>query len=378
MRGRGDVRVRTKRQAPIEALLAMALFGAAAGWPAPVAAQEIGVPPITIETLEIEPTVVKTGDLITQTYRVRYPDLIDEGRELLILEERMAPENLPVHPFEAVSLEVEKRQVEDEYIWDFVYGLRLIAPEKAVYVIPSFGFYYLIRDLGEEIEDAEIQQVDGGERLLRYVTTMNDLPVLDIRDTIELGEFGGRAALFRTIAWTVAPLPLVIWLFLLFRQARRSDTVPTEVARELEEIERLEGLIPALPSIWEARRALRKQVQALQEAPMSDNGSLQALTRDLVIATREYLQAELPDLRSGDTPKDIQRYVGDLKADGRKEALASLSSRLVVYQAGLERGDGAPITDPMEEAEAIDASLTELRPHMQLWRSVTGLFGGRG
>lgn len=372
------MRVRTKRQAPIEALLAMALFGAAAGWPAPVAAQEIGVPPITIETLEIEPTVVKTGDLITQTYRVRYPDLIDEGRELLILEERMAPENLPVHPFEAVSLEVEKRQVEDEYIWDFVYGLRLIAPEKAVYVIPSFGFYYLIRDLGEEIEDAEIQQVDGGERLLRYVTTMNDLPVLDIRDTIELGEFGGRAALFRTIAWTVAPLPLVIWLFLLFRQARRSDTVPTEVARELEEIERLEGLIPALPSIWEARRALRKQVQALQEAPMSDNGSLQALTRDLVIATREYLQAELPDLRSGDTPKDIQRYVGDLKADGRKEALASLSSRLVVYQAGLERGDGAPITDPMEEAEAIDASLTELRPHMQLWRSVTGLFGGRG
>ena len=378
MRGRGDVRVRTKRPAPIEALLAMALFGAAAGWPAPVAAQEIGVPPITIETLEIEPTVVKTGDLITQTYRVRYPDLIDEGRELLILEDRMAPENLPVHPFEAVSLEVEKRQVEDEYIWDFVYGLRLIAPEKAVYVIPSFGFYYLIRDLGEEIEDAEIQQVDGGERLLRYVTTMNDLPVLDIRDTIELGEFGGRAALFRTIAWTVAPLPLVIWLFLLFRQARRSDTVPTEVARELEEIERLEGLIPALPSIWEARRALRKQVQALQEAPMSDNGSLQGLTRDLVIATREYLQAELPDLRSGDTPKDIQRYVGDLKADGRKEALASLSSRLVVYQAGLERGDGAPITEPMEEAEAIDASLTELRPHMQLWRSVTGLFGGRG
>ena len=372
------MRVRTKRQAPIEALLAMALFGAAAGWPAPVAAQEIGVPPITIETLEIEPTVVKTGDLITQTYRVRYPDLIDEGRELLILEDRMAPENLPVHPFEAVSLEVEKRQVEDEYIWDFVYGLRLIAPEKAVYVIPSFGFYYLIRDLGEEIEDAEIQQVDGGERLLRYVTTMNDLPVLDIRDTIELGEFGGRAALFRTIAWTVAPLPLVIWLFLLFRQARRSDTVPTEVARELEEIERLEGLIPALPSIWEARRALRKQVQALQEAPMSDNGSLQGLTRDLVIATREYLQAELPDLRSGDTPKDIQRYVGDLKADGRKEALASLSSRLVVYQAGLERGDGAPITDPMEEAEAIDASLTELRPHMQLWRSVTGLFGVRG
>ena len=378
MRERNTVKLSPKRQPPAARFLAMALVAAAAGWAVPLAAQEAGVPPITIETLEIEPTVVKTGDLITQTYRVRFPDLIDEGRELLILEDRMAPENLPVHPFEAVSLAVDKRQVDDEHVWDFAYGLRLIAPEKAVYVIPSFGFYYLIRDLGEDIEDAEIQQVDGGQRMVRYVTTMNDLPILDIRDTIELGEFGGRAALFRAMAWTLAPLPLAIWLFLLFRQARRTETVPTEVARELEEIERLESLIPAPPSIWEARRALRKQVQALQEVPTSDNGSLHALTRDLVIATREYLQAELPDLRSGHTAKDIQRYVEGLKDGGRKEALASLSTRLVIYQAGLERGDSETIADPMEEAGAIDASLTELRPHIQLWRSITGLFAGRG
>ena len=378
MRGRGDVSVRTMREAPIAALLAMVWFGAAAGAAAPAAAQVTGVPPITIETLEIEPTVVKTGDLITQTYRVRFPDLIDEGRELLILEDRMAPENLPVHPFEAVSLDVDKRQVGEEHIWDFAYGLRLIAPEKAVYVIPSFGFYYLIRDLGEDIEDAEIQQVDGGQGLVRYVTTMNDLPILDIRDTIELGAFAGRATLFRAMAWTLAPLPLAIWLFLLFRQARRPDTVPTEVARELEEIERLEALVPAPPSIWEARRTLRRQVKALQEVPTSDNGSLEILTRDLVIATREYLRAELPDLQSGDTAKDIQRYVDGLQDGGRKDALATLSTRLVVYQAGLERGDGEPIEDPMEEAEAIDTSLTALRPHIQLWRTVTGVFGGRG
>ena len=99
-----------------------------------------------------------------------------------------------------MSLNVVKRQIEDEHIWDFEYGLRIIAPEKAVYLVPSFAFYYLIRDLGEDIEDAEIQQVDGGQGLLRYVSTMTDVPVLDIRDTIELGEFGGRATLFST-AW---------------------------------------------------------------------------------------------------------------------------------------------------------------------------------
>ena len=140
--------------------------------------------PVTVETLEIEPTVVKTGDLITQVYRVRFPDLIAEGREIIILEDRMVPETLPVHPFEGASLEIDKNRIEDEHIWDFEYGFRLIAPEKAVYVVPGFSFYYLMRDLGEDIEDAEIQQVDGGQGLVRYVTTMTDLPVLNIRDTI--------------------------------------------------------------------------------------------------------------------------------------------------------------------------------------------------
>ena len=118
----------------------------------------------------------------------------------------MVPENLPVHPFEAVSLNVVKRRIEDEHIWDFEYGLRIIAPEKAVYLVPSFAFYYLIRDLGEDIEDAEIQQVDGGQGLVRYVSTMTDVPVLDIRDTIELGEFGGRAALFSTAGLERGPV----------------------------------------------------------------------------------------------------------------------------------------------------------------------------
>ena len=331
--------------------------------------------PIAVETLEIEPTVVKTGDVITQTYRLRFPDLISEGREILILEDRMAPENLPVHPFEAVALEVRKGRVDDEHIWDFVYDLRLIAPEKAVYIVPSFSFYYLLRDLGEDIEDAEIQQVDGGQSLVRYVSTMTDVPVLDIRDSIELGEFASRATLFRTAAWVIAPLPLLVWALLLIRQARKPEEISTEVAKELEELERLEAMIPAPPSIWEARRTLRRHVRALQDAAVSDNGALRDLTRDLVISTREYLRAELPELRSGDTPKDIQRHVGGLKDGGRKEALAALSSRLVAYHGGLERGDDAAIANPFEEAELLDASLSALRPHVRLWRTVTGVFG---
>ena len=290
-----------------------------------------------VETLEIEPTVVKTGDVITQVYRVRFPDLIAQGREIIILEDRMVPENLPIHPFEAVSLEIRKRQVESEHIWDFAYGMRLIAPEKAVYVVPSFGFYYLVRDLGEDIEDAEIQQIDGGQGLVRYVTTMNDLPVLDIRDTIELGEFGGQAVFFRAMAWAVAPLPLLLWLVFLVRLARKPKTVSLEAAREAEELDRIEAQIPVPPSIWEARRTLRAQLRALAGAAQ---GGGAAVISGLVISARDYLRAELPDVNSGDTPRDIKAHVDGLKDGARKEALSTLASRLVVYQDGARAGRG--------------------------------------
>lgn len=344
----------------------------------PVSAVGADAPLIRVETLELEPTVVKTGDVITQIYRVRFPDLISDGREILILEDRMVPENLPVHPFEAVALEVFKSQVNDEHIWDFEYGLRLIAPEKAVYVVPSFSFYYLVRDLGEDIEDAEIQQVDGGQGLVRYVSTMTDVPVLDIRDSIELGEFSTQAAFYRALAWTVAPLPLLLWFVFLIRQARKTKEISMEAAKDLEELERLEALIPVPPSIWEARRILQRHVQALEDVAVNGDGALNELERDLVISGREYLQAELPDLVTGDTPRDIQRHVEELKDGGRKEALAVLAGRLAVYHRGLEEGgDTATIEDPVQEAQLLGASLTELRPHIQFWRSVTGVFGQR-
>jgi hypothetical protein len=351
----------------------------------PVFAQEPGaeaiaadVSPLRIETLEIEPTVAKTGDLIIQTYRVRFPDLVGEGREIIILEDRMAPENLPVHPFEAVSLDITKRQIEDEHVWDFAYGLRLMSPEKALYVLPSFSFYYLVRDLGEDIEDAEVRQVDGGGGLVRYVTTITDVPLLDIRDTIELGSFQSRSAFFRTLAWGVAPLPLLVWFVLLVRHTRRPKVVSEEQQQEADELERIEAQIPIPPSIWEARRSLLKRVRALDDLAPSTNGtSLHDVQRNLVISAREYLQAEIPDLHTGDTPRDIQLYVEGLKDGPRKDALQMLTSRVVSYQHGLERGAPTPIDDPATDARELTESLRQLRPHIRLLNGIKGMFGGR-
>ena len=353
--------------------LAVPFMSVAAQTPVPAAMTE--APLIEIETLAVEPTVVKTGDPITQVYRVRFPDLVGEGKEIIILEDRMVPENLPIHPFEGVSLAVEKRLVDDVHIWDFVYGMRLVSPDKTAYVIPAFSFYYLIRDLGEDIEDAEVQQADGGGSLVRYVTTMTDEPILDIRDTVTLGRFGGRAAMFRTIAWTVAPLPLLLWLFMLVRSGRKPREVSLEQQEEADELERIEAQIPIPPSIWEARRSLTRQLRELEGLVSSDNGSLRAVERSLLISTRDYLRAELPGLHTGDTPKDIQRHVEGLKDGGRRRALQTLASRVVAYQSSLEGDAGSAIQSPIEEAQTLQESLSALRPHVRLWTSMKGLVG---
>ena len=197
--------------------------------PVPATAQppdmdDAAIGPVRVETLELEPTVVKTGDLILQRYRVRFPDLIDEGQEILMLEDRMAPETLPVHPFEGVSLSIDKARVDDEHIWVFTYGFRLVDPSKMTYILPNFSFYYLVRDLGQDFEDAEVQQVDGGQGLVRYVTTITDEPILAIRDDIELGSFAGWSTFFRILAWG-AWLPLFVWAVMLVRLARKPKAI---------------------------------------------------------------------------------------------------------------------------------------------------------
>ena len=115
-----------------------------------------------VETLELEPTVVKTGDRIAQRYRLRFPDLIPSGQEIIILEDRMTPEALPVHPFEATGAGGREGPHRRHAHLGLRVRVRLVDPAKMTYALPSFSFYYLVRDLGEDIEDAEVQQVDGG------------------------------------------------------------------------------------------------------------------------------------------------------------------------------------------------------------------------
>jgi len=356
--------------------LSVLFLVSAAAWAQPPAVEEAPTGPVRVETLELEPTVVKTGDLITQRYRLRFPDLVAGGQEIIILEDRVAPEALPVHPFEGVSLTVEKDLVDGEHIWDFVYGFRLVDPNKMTYLLPNFSFYYLVRDLGEEIEDAEVQQVDGGQGLVRYVTSITDEPLLDIRDTIELGAFAGRATFFQTLGWAVAPLPLLLWFVMLLRFARKPKAVSLEKQQEADELARLEAQVPVQPSIWEARRAINRELKTLQDLPSgADPEQLAGYERGMVLALRDYFLADIPELVPGDTSLEMQRHISGLKDSHRREVLGVLAERLVAYQRGLETDGAAPIDSPPLEADVLAGALAKLRPHVRLLNNIKSLVG---
>ena len=330
-------------------------------------------PPLTVETLKPVPTVVKSGEPFVVVYRVKFPDLIGEGRELVVLEDRMVPENLSVDPFDASSVAVVKRRVGDEHIWDFAYTFRMLNPTKRTYVLPRVRFFWLVRDLGETIEDADAQLIDSDELYVSYVTTVTEDPVIDVRDTVELGSFRTRATIMKAIAWTIAPLPLVVWLVLFVRLMRRPRLARQDPLKGEDDLEALEVYLE--PAAGQTRRQLARQLKVLgamdHQSPPGNGQAWLALERSLVISLKDLLRAELPELNPGDTPKDIKAHIErSVKSGTRKDALMTLASKMVVYQGGLEQGKPAPVEDAEMEARRLQRSLRQLRPLVRVSTSL--------
>ena len=169
---------------------------------------------------------------------------------------------------------------------------------------------------------------------------------------------------------------MVVLLVMLVRLARTPKAISLEKAEEEEELARIEAQIPIPPSIWEARRNVRRQLKTLHNMLPSANGeSLAQVERGMVLSFRDYLQAELPDLHTGDTALDIQRHVEGIADGPRKDALRTLTSRMVAYQHGLEYDVPAPIESPADEVRSVEEALSRLRPHVRLFNSVKALVG---
>jgi hypothetical protein len=349
-------------------VIAMAVW---LGWPVAAAQPRAVVPassPLVVETIGIEPTVAMTGDILIASYRLRFPDLIAQGKEMVVIEDRMAPDKLPLAPFEAVGLDVEKQQIGPEHVWEFRYRLRMVGARKDVQTLRSFTFFYLIRDVGQKLEDARVLQAETAPLEVRYVTTITGEPVLDIRDPVELGSFASRSAILRGVAWLVAPLPLLLWTAGALRAARRPVS-RHEVAALEARLDVVEPVAPP-PTLSEARRALIRQLRlpVTSDVPLA-GPALLAFQREVVISLRNYLLAEVPSLNPGDTAKDIRRQIERVAGRTRRgEVLKQLAARLVTYQTALERGEPVAVADVSRDGEAIEVLVGSLRWQSRLSR----------
>lgn len=320
---------------------------------------------LSVETVGIEPTVGKSGEVVNATFRLRFRDLVREGQEVLILEDRMVPDRLPLAPFEAVGLDVDKRQIEDLHVWTFTYRVRIVGQNKGITTLPSIAFYWLVRDLGQSVEEAEVRQAASNPLQFRYVSTVTDDLALDIRDEIELGSFARRATLFRMLAWFVAPLPLVAWVISAGLSLRRRRLPQAPVTRAAVREEGPDPRLPDAPTTRQARSRLRRQIRALRPGHAPEGIAPQV---DLVKALRAYLMAEVPNLNPGDMARDIRRHVQTtIVAGSRKEALDVLAGILIECQDELEQGVSTATRDPLTEEQRIDSALAVLHPTAQ-WR----------
>jgi hypothetical protein len=327
------------------------------------------IPLLSVETLGIEPTVAMTGDVLTASYRVRFQDLVAQGKEVVVIEDRMAPDKLPLAPFEAVGLEVQKQQIGPEHVWEFRYRLRIVAPKKDVQALRSFTFFYLVRDLGQELEDARVLQAETLPLEVRYVSTITGDPVLDVRDQVDLGSFGSRIALLRGIAWLIAPLPLLFWTAGALRAARRPPVSRREVAALEPRLDVAAPVAPP-PTVKQARHALMRRLRMpATSIDLSNGRTLADFQRDVVISLRDYLLAEIPSLNPGDTAKEMRRRIETLAGPPRRsDVLKQLADCLVTYQTALERGEPAAVLEPSADGRAIESLVSSLRWQSRLYR----------
>jgi hypothetical protein len=205
---------------------------------------------------------------------------------------------------------------------------------------------------------------------VRYVTTITSDPILDIQDRVELGTFDRRIALLRGVAWLIAPLPLLLWTVGTLRAARRP--IASGEASALDWRPDTDAPFAPPPTVAQAREAL---IRRLREPAMSadplDATKLVAYQRDVVIALRSYLLAEVPSLNPGDTAREIHQHVETIAGDShRLGVLKQLAARLVAYQSALERGVPVPVSDASADRRAIEILIRSLGWRGRIFRAI--------
>src|SRR3989338_3559045 len=118
----------------------------------PVYSQE-ELPPIGIDLLLPVPTVVKTAEPFTVSYRVRYLDLTAWKKEIILFTEKLTVEELQgwASPFKVLAVELKELVYRDgEYWQDIKITLMIVDKERGAKKVPKFILGWAKKEAGKE------------------------------------------------------------------------------------------------------------------------------------------------------------------------------------------------------------------------------------
>ena len=304
------------------------------------------VSPVTIETLDTTPTVVRTGQVFVQGYRIRYLDLSKYGEKVIIYEDKIKtgfltlPDEIEIVEFNDGKNSEEK--VGNETSKDISFVLKIIGPEKGSYKIPKGKLEWSIQRAGQTEENAENQKPIETEKevYINYTTTITSDPYLDIRDKVYLAIHQYLTWTFWLISRALSPLAvlllLVIFSVYMLRGKSAAEKEPdTAKPEEFDEPEASELPI----SFTGAYRLFFKELNRLEKnflfsrAGMDKNKTL-GFKRELSVLVRNLIGASLGDLNPGDSAWIILNQTRNVKGL-YGQALSALALMLADYEKAM-------------------------------------------
>lgn len=328
---------------------------------------------IVVETPNTtEPTVVKTGEVFTQEYIVRFIDLTELGEEVVIQEDGLNSGVLG--SFDVLGFHINKGTDNTkeylEHIWHLTYTLRLVSSKKGTYKIPAITIPWVLKQIGQDVADPSLKvntDFKTQEVFVSYVTTITADPYLDIRDGFNFGSFNRTAWIYRGASWLFVLIPFM-WLAVLARRQYASDPaqqhemvkIDTNADTAIEPVNATSGK--------KALRNLRRSVKKLENFGESRNGNdVLREVREVTSSAMIFLRAEVPESNPGTTPSDmvILLSADSYKKSYRSRVLLKLALDIKIYQSMLERGFISPefwLTNPSDaDVRNLRMTLNNLR-----------------
>jgi len=381
-------------------LLAVGLVILIATW---VSTQEMS--PIIIETGDPIPSVVRTGELFTVTYRAKYTDavlIVEEHMQLSSLalinsEEKidqviagLRQENPAPGSAEVVNLDIGKKYrigSDDKgylNIQDFTYTFRIIGPGKGNKKIPTFDFIWVDKNAGTTEDGAkekeELRKFPTDEVGISYVTSVVKPPVPDIHDEIDFPAYRWSGNYLRQTAYGAMSLSFILVFATVYVFVKKISVqkIAYEKIAENAEPENVAETSVILPTKQARKRIIRELGKLLSGSlVVGDEKKVCSLLREFMISE---LQKSPVRTSLAESPNALYARLVNLDDKGKHKfrrtypIVLTLALKMRDYYEDMESEKADHFMVPSSEIHLLEELVRSLGHRKSFWKALVESF----